>query len=294
MTLIKNFFQEVFRNIPTVGIMDIIDILVVAFLIYEVMRLIRTTSAARVAKGIILLLLLTWFTGVMNMYSLNFILSNAISLGFLAIVIMFQPELRRMLEKLGGSTVRELLSPRTQSDGAEQAIAQTVSACASMSKERVGALIVFERSLPLDEYFKSGTKIDAELSAELIRNIFFPKAALHDGALIVRDGRIAAAGCVLPLTNNTNLSSDLGTRHRAGIGMSEATDAVVVVVSEETGAISVAVGGMLKRHLAPQTLERLLTNALVPTQEDGKKTMDLKANLRKLVKRKNERSEEKK
>ena len=234
--------------------MDIIDILVVAFLIYEVMRLIRTTSAARVAKGIILLLLLTWFTGVMNMYSLNFILSNAISLGFLAIVIMFQPELRRMLEKLGGSTVRELISPRTETVGMEQAIAQTVSACASMSKERVGALIVFERSLPLDEYFKSGTKIDAEVSAELIRNIFFPKASLHDGAMIVRDNRIAAAGCVLPLTNNTNLSSDLGTRHRAGIGMSEATDAVVVVVSEETGAISVAVGGMLKRHLAPQTL----------------------------------------
>ena len=176
----------------------------------------------------------------------------------------------------------------------EQAIAQTVSACASMSKERVGALIVFERSLPLDEYFKSGTKIDAEVSAELIRNIFFPKASLHDGAMIVRDNRIAAAGCVLPLTNNTNLSSDLGTRHRAGIGMSEATDAVVVVVSEETGAISVAVGGMLKRHLAPQTLERLLVNELVPVQEDGKSPKNWKANLRKLVKKNDERNDAKK
>ena len=270
MTLLKDFFVEVFKNIPTIGIMDIIDILVVAFLIYEVMRLIRTTSAARVAKGIILLLLLTWFTGILNMYSLNFILSNTISLGFLAIVIMFQPELRRMLEKLGGSTVRELISPRTEAVGMEQAIAQTVSACSSMSRERVGALIVFERSLPLDEYFKSGTRIDAELSAELIRNIFFPKASLHDGAMIVRKNRIAAAGCVLPLTANTNLSSDLGTRHRAGIGMSEVSDAVVVVVSEETGTISVAIGGMLKRHLAPKTLERLLVNELISAQDKKK------------------------
>ena len=154
----------------------------------------------------------------------------------------------------------------------ELAISQTVNACEVMSEGKVGALIVFERSVSLEEYEKSGTQVEAKLSSELLRNIFFPKAALHDGAVIVRDGRIAAAGCVLPLTANRNLSSDLGTRHRAGVGMSEVSDAVVVIVSEETGTISVAIGGMLKRHLAPQTLEKLLRMELIPDQ-DGRKTV---------------------
>ncbi len=147
-------------------------------------------------------------------------------------------------------------------------IAQTVMACEAMSKEKVGALIVFAREQRLDEYFKTGTQIDGQVSEQLLRNIFFPKAALHDGAMIIRDGRVAAAGCVLPLSGNDHLSADLGTRHRAGVGMSEASDAVVVIVSEETGTISVAVGGMLKRHLAPQTLEKLLHNELCPGQAE--------------------------
>ena len=146
------------------------------------------------------------------------------------------------------------------------AVTAVVTACESMSKSRTGALIVFERKILLDEYFKTGTLLDAIVSDELLRNLFFTKAALHDGAVIIRQARIAAAGCVLPLSENTHLSSDLGTRHRAGIGMSESSDAVVVIVSEETGTISVAVGGMLKRHLAPRTLERLLMNELVADQ----------------------------
>jgi len=141
-------------------------------------------------------------------------------------------------------------------------ITQTVMACETMSREKVGALIVFAREARLDEYFKTGTRINGQVSEQLIRNIFFPKAALHDGAMIIRDGRVMAAGCVLPLSESERISADLGTRHRAAVGMSEVSDAVVVVVSEETGAISVAVGGMLKRHLAPQTLERLLRNEL--------------------------------
>ena len=141
-------------------------------------------------------------------------------------------------------------------------ISQTVMACEVMSRERIGALIVFERDSRLSDCMKTGTAIDGQLSEQLIRNIFFPKASLHDGAVIVREGRIAAAGCVLPLSDSNRLSADLGTRHRAGVGMSEASDAVVIIVSEETGAISVAVGGMLKRHLAPQTLDRLLRNEL--------------------------------
>ena len=160
-------------------------------------------------------------------------------------------------------------------------IQQTVQACEAMSREKVGALIVFARDNRLDEFFKTGTMIDAQLSDQLLRNIFFPKASLHDGAVIVRDGRVTAAGCVLPLSESQRLSADLGTRHRAGVGMSEASDAVVVIVSEETGVISVAVGGILKRHLAPQTLERLLRNELC--HEEQMKTESLTDKLRRVL-----------
>ena len=158
-------------------------------------------------------------------------------------------------------------------------ITQTVRACEAMGREKVGALIVFAREQRLEEYFKTGTQIDGQVSEQLIRNIFFKNSPLHDGAMIIRDGRVAAAGCVLPLSDSNRLSSDLGTRHRAGVGMSEASDAVVVIVSEETGTISVAVGGMLKRHLAPQTLDKLLHNELCPAN-DGDEKQDLSLRLK--------------
>ena len=182
-------------------------------------------------------------------------------------MIMFQPELRRMLEKLGSKSFREILSMKEEQRNIDRVISETVRACEIMSRERTGVLIVFERTTSLEDYQKTGTVIDARVSTELLRNIFFTKASLHDGAVIIRNERIAAAGCVLPLTENHNISSDLGTRHRAGIGMSEVSDAVVVIVSEETGTISVAISGMLKRHLAPQTLEKLLLNELAPKEE---------------------------
>ena len=150
----------------------------------------------------------------------------------------------------------------------EQAIDQTVVACTEMSKSRTGVLIVFERKMRLDDIVRSGTTLDASVSGELLKNIFFVKAPLHDGAVVVRDGRILGAGCMLPLSRNVNLSRDLGMRHRAGIGVSESTDAVVVIVSEETGSISVALGGMLKRHLKPETLDQLLRNELIPQPEE--------------------------
>lgn len=187
-----------------------------------------------------------------------------------------------MLDHLG-STVRlkgffGAAKPAAMMD---RVISQTVAACEVMSREHVGALIVFARDARLEEYFRTGSQIDGVVSEQLIRNIFFPKAALHDGAMIIRDGRIAAAGCVLPLSDNSHLSADLGTRHRAGVGMSEASDAVVVIVSEETGTISVAVDGMLKRHLAPQTLERLLYNELCPeeAEEENKLMVRLRQRL---------------
>ena len=150
----------------------------------------------------------------------------------------------------------------------EQAIEQTVVACTELSKSRTGVLIVFERKIPLDDLVRSGTTLDAAVSGELLKNIFFVKAPLHDGAVIIRDGRVLGAGCMLPLSRNVNLSRDLGMRHRAGIGVSESSDAVVVIVSEETGSISVALGGMLKRHLKPETLNQLLCNELIPEPEE--------------------------
>ena len=270
MSAIRSFFQEMRYAIPTLSVMDVVDILVVAFIIYRIMLLIRSTSASRVARSILLLLVVTWLTDVLHMYALNWIMTRIIEVGVIALVIVFQPELRRALERFGGKTILRFSDSATNRSTEQSAIEATVSACEIMAKERVGALLVFERETSLEEYFKTGTLIDAKVTEQLLRNLFFKNPPLHDGAVIIRNGRIAAAGCVLPLSENTHLSSDLGTRHRAGIGMSEASDAVVVIVSEETGTISVAIGGMLKRHLAPQMLERLLTNELLP-EEDGKK-----------------------
>ncbi len=271
MTAIRTFFQEFWNRIPQIGVNDIIDILIVAFLFYTLMRLIRSTSAARIARSILVLLLITGLTEIFKLYTLNWILSKILEIGVIALVIMFQPELRRMLERFGGRFFTNLISSGTTLTAEQQAIEATVSACEAMSKEKVGALLIFERSMPLEEYFKTGTIIDAKVSDQLLRNLFFKNSPLHDGAVIVRGSRVAAAGCVMPLSENTHLPGGIGTRHRAGIGTSEVSDAVVVIVSEETGTISVAIGGMLKRHLAPQTLGKLLTNELVaePEQKSG-------------------------
>ena len=268
MNELANFFHDALFAFRDMGIADILDILIVAFLFYKLTSMIHSTSTARVAKGIILILFLTWVTDVAQLQMLNFLLSTVLEVGFIALVIMFQPELRRALERFGSkNVVRTLVGDKTPQGDMQKAIMATVSACEIMSRERVGVLLVFEREASLEEYFKTGTTIDAKTTEQLLRNLFFPKASLHDGAVIVRNGRIAAAGCVMPLSENPHLSSDLGTRHRAGVGTSEVSDAVVVIVSEETGTISVAVGGMLKRHLAPQTLEKLLKTELIPAEE---------------------------
>ena len=287
MDTIISFFKEFASMLPTVKFMDIVDILLVAFVIYAIIMMIQNTGAVRIAKSVIIILVLSGLTQVLNMYLMNYLLDRVLEIGLIALVIMFQPELRRMLEKLGGKSLREILSMKEQQREIDRVISQTVAACEIMSKERTGVLIVFERSASTIDYQKTGTVLDAEVSSELLRNLFFTKASLHDGAVIIRNERIAAAGCVLPLTQNRNISSDLGTRHRAAIGMSEATDAVVVIVSEETGTISVAIGGMLKRHLAPQTLERLLLNELAP-KTDEKIRNPLKKLLKKTKKGKGE------
>ena len=261
--------RELFGTLTTIQWRDVLDILLVTYLIYRVVLLVRSTSAMRIAKGFMAILVISAVTQIQELWTLNFLLGQILSIGLLALVILFQPELRRMMDHLGSSvSLRRFLAPERELGEMDMVISQTVKACEIMGRERVGALIVFARTHQLDEYFKTGTVIDSRVSEQLIRNIFFPKAALHDGAMIIRDSRIAASGCVMPLSDSHRLSADLGTRHRAGVGTSEASDAVVVIVSEETGTISVAVGGMLKRHLAPQTLERLLRMELIKDETD--------------------------
>lgn len=290
MDTIIEYFRDFFSMLPTIRLMDVVDILLVALVIYAIIIMIQTTGASRIAKSVLIILALTLVTQILNMYLMNYLLDKILEIGLIVLVVVFQPEIRRMLEKLGAKSLREILSTKEEKREIDRVITQTVSACETMSKERTGVLIVFERSTSLIDWQKSGTVIDAQVSSELLRNIFFTKAALHDGAVIIRNERIAAAGCVLPLTQNRNISSDLGTRHRAGIGMSEVSDAVVVIVSEETGTISVAVGGMLKRHLAPKTLEKLLQNELAP-QEEIKTRNPLKLLLRKWKQKENDDAE---
>lgn len=255
-----NYVQIVLQQIGEMRWSDYLDIILVAFLIYKLLPLFRASGSSRVAKVIVTVLILSWVTEELELNTINFLITQVLAIGLIAVVVLFQPELRRMLDHLGSMKLEKLIGVNRSGQDMDPIIAQTVAACEVMSHERVGALMVFERDVRLDEYMKTGTAIDGQISEQLVRNIFFPKAALHDGAMIIRQGRVAAAGCVLPLSESNRLSADLGTRHRAGVGISESSDAVVVIVSEETGAISVAMGGMLKRHLAPQTLEKLLHN----------------------------------
>lgn len=261
---------RVFSNFGMIAITDIIDIAIMAFLIYKFIELIRSTNSGKVAKGIIFVLLALAVSGVCHLYTVNWLLNRAVEVGVQALVILFQPELRKLLEQVGSSRIGKVFSGGRPmvSDELDGAISQTVEAYAELSKSKTGALMVFERNNMLDDAIRTGTRLDTVVNSELLKNIFWNKAPLHDGAVIVRDGRIVGAGCMLPMSGNVNLSKELGMRHRAGIGASEQTDAVVAIVSEETGSISVAVGGMLKRHLAPETLERLLRNELIPDKKE--------------------------
>jgi diadenylate cyclase len=272
---IQNFFNQILQMKWS----DYLDIILVAFLLYKLLPLFRSSGTMRVAKIVGMLLVATWLTDLLQLHTMNFLLNQVLAVGLIAVVVLFQPELRRVLDHLGSVKLAGFLGvEKKKSQEMESIITQTVMACEAMSKERTGALIVLARENRLEEYIKTGTVLDAQVSEQLIRNVFFPKAALHDGAMIIRDGKLTAAGCVLPLSNSHRLSADLGTRHRAGVGISEVSDAVVIIVSEETGTISVAISGMLKRHLAPQTLERLLRNELCP--EDGDKQENLAVRLK--------------
>lgn len=271
MENIKGIISNAINYMKTAQVSDIIDIILVAVLIYVAIGLIRRTNTTRLARGIVFILLALWLSDLFKFRMINSLLKTTVELGFIALVIIFQPELRRLLERMGSGRFMFFLGGSSAPLTFESVVNQTVLACASMSESRTGALIVFERAISLNEQMATGTIVNADVTSELLRNIFFVKAPLHDGAAIIREGRLAAAGCMLPLSQNASLSSDLGMRHRAGIGMSEHSDAVVVIVSEETGAISVAMDGMLKRHLTPDMLEKILRTELLPESDTEQK-----------------------
>ena len=249
-----------------IGVTDIIDMLIIAFLIYKLLKFLRKSRLGMIARSILLLVVVVWLSGQLNLMVINFATSRALEMGILALVILFQPEIRQSLERLGKANI-SLFSKDNSAEDMEEVIDQTVEACLQMAKDRTGALIVFQREMSLEDETKTGTRLDAKLSIELLLNIFYDKAPLHDGAVIIKAGRVVSGGCVLPLSDNVSLARELGMRHRAGIGVSEKSDAVAVMVSEESGAISVAVAGNLHRYLAKDTLENLLRNELIEKEE---------------------------
>ena len=269
------FFQSTFPLLQ-IQLADVVDIAILSFIVYKLLWMLGKTSSGRVMWGLLLLMAAMALSSFFKLTATSFLLDKLVIQGIVVLVVLFQPEIRRFLERMGSGRLGLVFtSAKEAGEELETAIDQTVEAYGDLSRDKVGALMVFERQNLLDDVIKTGTALDCAVSSELLKNIFWNKAPLHDGAVIVRKGRIVGAGCMLPLSGNVNLSRDLGMRHRAGIGMSEHSDAVVVIVSEETGSISAAVGGMLKRHLAPETLERLLRNELLNDKQGEKKNGQL-------------------
>ncbi len=271
-------------------ITDLIDILVVAFLIYKLIQLVRQTRAKQLVGGIIALVIAWLLAEFLDMTTLSVLLKAIINSGLIALVVIFQPEIRNVLEQVSiTSFSRFNRKIHSQYEDLDICIDNVCRACGEMSKSKTGALIVFERETKLGDIIKTGTVIDAQSNSEVICNIFYPKAPLHDGAMIIRDSRVYAAGCILPLSPNSNLSKDLGTRHRASLGMSENSDAIVVVVSEETGVISVARDGSLKRDFTAAELLEYLKNILIIEEENPSgKFESIKNKLKKGVKKHDE------
>ncbi len=272
---IKVFFNTyIVDTVKTVGVLDVVDILLLGVVLYYVYRFVRERRAGKLLIGLGCVLLLSLLGDAFDMPATRFIFSDFRQIGVLAVIILFQPELRSALEKVGGmpsSGIRNITSDSRDALARSAEIDALCTAVSDMSRDKVGALIVIERTTKLGEYIKSGVAIDAALTPHLIRNIFFNKAPLHDGAVMIRSGRICAAGCFLPLTTKEDINKDLGTRHRAAIGMSEISDAIVIVVSEETGTISLSVDGNLSRNYNYSSLKQEL-NKLLSSQGQSEHT----------------------
>lgn len=250
------------KTVLKFNLSSVIDVLIVAFVVYKLMLLIKGTRAVQLIKGLAVLLIATAISSMLNLHTIHWLLRQAMTALVVALPVVFQPELRRALEKLGRGkflTRTPLTPPAPGEIGHAKVISEIVRAAMLLSKNKIGALIVLERETGLEEHIDSGLKIDGIVSAEFLVNIFIPKTPLHDGAVIIRGNRVAAAACFLPLSENPYITSDLGTRHRAGIGISEQSDAVAVIASEETGTISVAVEGVLNRNFDEASLQEKLT-----------------------------------
>ena len=269
----ETFFNNI---VSSIGITDVLDILIVAFIVYKVLGFIRETRAEQLAKGLVILVIITLLSRLLHLYTLNWILSGVMTVGLVALVVIFQPELRRALEHLGRSRFVNVLDG-VDKEEAKRMVLEMVEAIDNMSSSRTGALIVIEGEITLNDIVETGTIIDAAVSTEMIGNIFYEGAPLHDGALIVRGDRLYAAGCVLPLTQNKQLSKELGTRHRAGIGITENSDAMVIIVSEETGVISIAQNGNLTRFVDVKKIEKTLLGLYF--DEDRKYTFTERINM---------------
>jgi len=257
------FITRIYSNIR---IRDIVDIVIVAIVLYNLFKLIRETRAEQLVKGIFAIFVFEKISGEgwLELYTINWILKNTMTVGVIAILIVFQPELRRGLEYIGRSRFFTKSFLEIKGESLSKTVDEIVEACASLSRQKIGALIVIERETGLKEVVETGTKIDGIVSSNLLINIFIPNTPLHDGAVIIKDDTIKAAACFLPLTDNMNLSKELGTRHRAGIGISERSDSLSIIVSEETGAISIAENGTIARHLDSKTLRQILMDMYKP------------------------------
>lgn len=274
---LNSFFEYAVRYIRLLRVSDFVDIIIVAVIVYYIMISLRGTRAVHLLKGIIVAVVIFMLSSVLHLNSLNYILGAVFQIAMYAVVVIFQPELRNLLEKMGRLKLANFMgfafNANQDKEDMETVILNIAAAAADLSETKTGALIVIERETRLGEYMPSGTVLDANVTTELLKNIFVPNTPLHDGAVIIRGGKIVSAGCVLPLTANTNLSSELGTRHRAALGLSETSDAIVVVVSEETGKISIALNGSLTRNLNETTLRKALTKLLSTETESGGDTL---------------------
>ena len=263
--VIQSWFTQFILVMKSSDIMDLLDIIIVAFIIYKLVQIVRQTRAKQIIYGVLIIVAAWAVSSWLDMIALHSMLNIVIGQGVIALAVIFQPEIRSALELVSRTNISLLGKKAKSADfkAIESSIEAVSRACQSFQSTRTCAIIVFEHKTRLGDIIKTGTVIDADTTTELLGNVFYPKTPLHDGAAIIRDGRLYAAGCILPLTQNNNLKKELGTRHRAAIGMSENSDAVVVVVSEETGIISVAMNGKLQRDFNVVTLRELLTRELL-------------------------------
>ena len=258
-------FETFLNNIPaflfTVRLRDILDIAIVAYLFYMLSKFVRETRAGTLIKGIILLLIFTWVSNLLQLNTINYLLRNLMQFAFIAFIVIFQPELRRALEKVGRTNFSSLFT-QEDNDAAEHIANEIDAAAVALSSRRIGSLIVLERKTKIGDIVRTGCELNSDISSELLINIFIPNTPLHDGAVIIRNNKIVAARCILPLTQNETLSREFGTRHRAALGLSEGSDAAIIVVSEETGKISFTLNGNMSRNYTEETLKKVIIKVL--------------------------------